>query len=84
MEPTGSPCLAADLTWRVHVRTGWRIRNLAIDVQPECVVLRGRATTGFTRQLLEQAAHDLLPNCALVFDVEVDHEEEILLGVPMS
>lgn len=84
MEPTGSDCLTADLAWRVHLRTGWRIRNLAIDVQPERVVLRGRATTGFTRHLLQQAAQDLLPNRDLVFDVEVDHDEEILLGVPMS
>jgi hypothetical protein len=84
MEPLASDYLASDLTWRVHLRTGWRIRNLAIDVQPERVVLRGQATTGFTRQLLQQAARDLLPNRALVFDVEVDHDEEILLGVPMS
>jgi hypothetical protein len=72
-----------DLQHRVLLRTGWRISNLLIEMHPGHAVLRGRATTHFARLLAQQAVQDLLPNLRLDNAIEVDHDGEVLTGMPL-
>jgi hypothetical protein len=73
-----------DLERHVQVRTNWRVRNLAIELAPGRAVLRGQATTNFTRQLAQHALQDLLPNVHLENAIGVDNTVEFLLGLPSS
>ena len=76
--------LPFDLELHVQVRTRWRVRNLAIDLYPERIVLRGQATTAFTRQLAEQVVQEFLPHIQLENAIAVDHPAEVLAGVPLN
>ena len=79
-----SPHLTYELERHVQVRTNWRIRNLAIELEHNRAVLRGQATTNFTRQLAQHAVQDLLPGVRLENALAVDNSVEFLLGLPLS
>jgi hypothetical protein len=60
-----SPQLKCELEDRVLARTGRRIRNLAIELRPEGVVLRGDAASYYVKQLAQHGVRDVLPHVSL-------------------
>jgi hypothetical protein len=57
--------LKKELETRVQARTGRRVRDLAIEVIPEGVVLRGLTATYYVKQLAQQGVRDVLPHVRL-------------------
>ncbi len=53
--------LKEELESRVQLRTGRRVRNLAIQVSPECVVLQGQALSYYVKQLAQHGVRECLP-----------------------
>ncbi len=84
METSCPPKVLSDLERYVLVRTGWRVRDLSVEVHGDRVTLRGRATTHFTRRLAEHAVRDVLPHLRLENELEVDNSVEFLLGMPLN
>jgi hypothetical protein len=84
METSCPPKVLSDLERYVLVRTGWRVRDLSVEVSGERVVLRGRATTHFTRRLAQYAVQDVLSHLRLENALEVDNSVEFLLGMPLN
>jgi hypothetical protein len=74
--------LPPELISQVYVRSGWRIRDLAVDLHDDRAVLRGRATTHFARQLAQHAVQDLLPDARLENIIAVENPVEVLCGIP--
>jgi hypothetical protein len=68
-----SPQLQWQLERQVQNRTGHRIRDLAIRLDPERVVLNGRAATYYLKQLAQHGVRDILPQACLENAIEVDH-----------
>jgi hypothetical protein len=75
-----------ELTHRIQERTGWRLRNLVIEIQtePERAVLRGHATTSMARQIAENLVHDHFPHAAVENAIAVDNAVEIIPGMPLN
>ncbi len=67
-----SPQLLAELERHVNTRTSRRVRNLAIELVPEAVILRGRASTYYVKQLAQQGVRDVLPQVRLENAIEVE------------
>jgi len=67
-----SPQFLAELERHVNARTSRRVRNLAIEMVPEAVILRGRASTYYVKQLAQQGVRDLLPQVRLENAIEVE------------
>jgi hypothetical protein len=59
------PHLQKELEQSVLARTGRRVRNLAIELSPERIVLRGSADTYYIKQLAQHGVRDLLPQVRL-------------------
>jgi hypothetical protein len=57
--------LRQDLAQRVRERTGQRIRDLAIEVGTDGVVLHGRSPSYYVKQLAQQGVWELLPGIGL-------------------
>jgi hypothetical protein len=57
--------LRQQLEHRVLTRTGRRVRQLAIEVGPEEVILRGLTSTYHLKQLAQEGVRDLLPGVRL-------------------
>jgi hypothetical protein len=57
--------LRQQLEQRVRARTGRRVRNLAIEMSPERIVLHGHADTYYVKQLAQHGVRDLLPQVRL-------------------
>ena len=68
--------LKSQLERNVQVRTGRRVRHLAIEVHPERVVLRGQAATYYVKQLAQHGVRDLLPYVPLENTIAVDMRGE--------
>jgi hypothetical protein len=66
------PQLQQELERRVQNRTGRRVRNLAIELSPERVVLRGLAATYHVKQLAQHGVRDVLPQVRLENAIVVD------------
>jgi len=64
--------LQHELEHSVLWRTGRRIRDLAIELRPERVVLRGRASTYYLKQLAQHGIRDVLPHVHLENAILVD------------
>ncbi len=84
METSCPPKVLSDLERYVLVRTGWRVRDLSVEVGDDCVTIRGRATTHFTRRLAQHAVQDVLPHLHLENELEVDNSVEFLIGMPLN
>jgi hypothetical protein len=85
MVDISSPDLLSDLELRIRQRTGWRVRNLAIEMlEPERAVIRGRATTAMVRQIAESVVHDCFPHVTIENAIAVDNDVEFLPGVPLN
>ena len=57
--------LREELETRVQSRTGRRVRNLAIQVSPEGVVLQGQAASYYIKQLAQHGVREYLPDVRL-------------------
>jgi hypothetical protein len=64
--------LQEELEHFIHARTGRRVRELAIELRPECVILRGRTASYYVKQLAQQGVRDLLPHVYLENAITVD------------
>ncbi len=60
-----APTLQQELEQQVRQRTGRRIRDLAIEVRAEEVVLRGRAESYHLKQLAQEGIYEVLPRIRL-------------------
>ncbi len=67
------PQLQGQLERQVQNRTGRRIRDLAIQLDRERIVLHGRASTYYLKQLAQHGVRDILPQVCLENAIEVDH-----------
>lgn len=63
--------LAQRLQSLVMQRTNRRVWNLAIDVLPERVVLRGETNTFYAKQLAQESVREVLPQMALENAIQV-------------
>ena len=59
------------LTDKIQDRTGRRVRNLAVEVAGETVVLRGKAPSFHIKQLAQSGVRELLPQVAVRNAIEV-------------
>jgi hypothetical protein len=64
--------LQQDLEQRITLRTGRRIRNLAIELEAERVVLRGLTKTFHVKQLAQHGVREVLPHVRLENVIEVE------------
>lgn len=55
----------------VQVRTGGRIRGLRIRIDDGCVVVSGRTSTYYNKQLVTHAIRDVVDDLSLQNEVEV-------------
>jgi len=53
-------------------RTGRRVHGLCVEVRDEQVVLRGRTTSYYIKQLAQHCVWDVLPQARLENDIVVD------------
>ena len=63
--------LRTDLETVVQARTGRRIRNLDIELEPERVILHGVALSYHVKQLAQQGVREILPDVLLENAIEV-------------
>ena len=66
------PKLQQELEDQVQTRTGRRVRNLAIELRPERVVLHGYTSTYYIKQLAQHGIRDVLPHVYLENAILVD------------
>jgi hypothetical protein len=57
--------LRQELENRVLSRTHRRVRNLSVEVSPECVVLQGQAVSYHVKQLAQQGVQEFMPHVRL-------------------
>ena len=69
--------LQNELESHVRTRTGRHIRNLAIELRPERVVLRGSASSYYVKQLAQQGVRDILPDVRLENAITVVQEASL-------
>lgn len=62
---TTPPSLAEIVMQRVAVRTGRRVRNLAVEIGIGCVTLRGRVNSYHIKQLAQTGAQEVLTDNSL-------------------
>jgi hypothetical protein len=65
--------LRHDLERQVLSRTGRRIRDLAVELHPERIVLRGVTQSYYIKQLAQHGVRDMMPNVRLENAIVVDH-----------
>jgi hypothetical protein len=53
-------------------RTGRRVHGLRVEVRDEQVVLRGRTSSFYLKQLAQHCVWDMLPEARLENDIEVE------------
>lgn len=55
----------------VHSRTGGRIRGLCIRINEGCLVVTGRTSTYYNKQLVTHAVRDAVDDMSVLNEVEV-------------
>ena len=78
MIPSPGPELQHELEHRISLRTGRRVRNLTVELRPESVVLRGRATNYHVKQLAQHGVRELLPDVLLENAITVDSQAGLI------
>jgi hypothetical protein len=68
-----SPQLRDDLERQVLTRTGRRIRDLAVELHPERVVIRGSSPSYYLKQLAQHGVRDMLPHVRLENAIVVEN-----------
>ncbi len=66
------PHLQQELEQQVTFRTGRRVRNLIVLLEPERIVLRGQTTTYHVKQLAQHGILEMLPNARLENGIVVE------------
>jgi hypothetical protein len=69
--------LQVQLEHQVHLRTGRRVRNLAIELRPERVILRGQVTSYYIKQLAQHGIRDVFPDLNLENSIVVEKSPEL-------
>ena len=69
--------LKDQLERQVRTWTGRRIRNLAIELNPERVILRGQVNSYYVKQLAQHGIQDCLPNLILENSIVVERAMEL-------
>jgi len=69
--------LKDQLERHVRTRTGRRIRNLAIEMDLERVILRGQASSYYVKQMAQQSIRDFLPHLLLENSIIVEKGLEL-------
>jgi hypothetical protein len=64
--------LLQELERLVAVRTSRRVRDLHIEFSPERVVLRGRASSYYVKQLAQHGVREMLPHVSLENTIDVE------------
>jgi hypothetical protein len=72
MVATSPAHLHSLLERHIQIRTGRRVRNLAIELLSEAVILRGSAATYYIKQLAQHGVRDVLPQARLENAIVVD------------
>ena len=72
--------LLHELERLVLVRTSRRVRDLSIEMSPERVVLRGRASSYYVKQLAQHGVREVLPHVWLENTIAVDAYQLTPLG----
>jgi hypothetical protein len=67
-----SPQVRRDLERRVQDRTGRRVRDLAVELHGEGIVLRGSVGSYYVKQLAQHGVRDVLPHVRLDNAIVVD------------
>jgi hypothetical protein len=57
--------LRQEIERHVHMRTGGRVRNLTIELEPGRVVLRGRTGSYYVKQLAQEGVREVLLDLSL-------------------
>jgi hypothetical protein len=60
-----SPDLRDNLERQVLSRTGHRVRDLAVELKPEGIVLRGVVQSYYIKQLAQHGVRDVMPDVRL-------------------
>jgi hypothetical protein len=63
---------------QVLLRTGRRVRRLAVELCPERVVLRGSAGSYYIKQLAQHGVRELLPDVLLENAITVDSQAGLI------
>jgi hypothetical protein len=61
-----------ELARHILDRTGRRVQGLRVEVRPEQVVLRGRTSSYYVKQLAQHSVWDVLPDARLANDIVVE------------
>ncbi len=69
--------LRQEVEHQVLCRTGRQIRELAIELRQGWVILRGRASSYYLKQLAQHGVRDVLPGVALENAILVDSAPRI-------
>lgn len=64
--------LQSELEQRVLTRTSRRVRDLVVEVTAQRVVLRGRVTSYYVKQLAQHGIRELLPRTDVDNSIAVD------------
>ena len=68
-----SPELRDNLERQVLSRTGRRIRDFALELRPEGIVLRGVTQSYYIKQLAQHGIRDMMPHVRLENAIVVDN-----------
>lgn len=63
--------LTSSIKHRIHSRTHGRVWNLHVELNGQAVILRGRTSTYYTKQLAQHGALEILNGQQVVNDIEV-------------
>ena len=63
---------SVDIVRQIQFRTGRRIRDLAVELEAERVVVHGHASSYYIKQLAQHGVQDLLPDAPLVNAIVVE------------
>ena len=61
-----------ELERHIQDRTGRRVQELCVDVSDEQIVLRGRTSSYYIKQLAQHSVWDVLPDVQLENDIVVE------------
>ena len=67
----GSPRLVEQVEQAVQFRTGGRVRGLRIHYVDGCIVISGRTSTYYNKQLVTHAAMSVADDALVMNEVEV-------------
>jgi hypothetical protein len=66
------PLSQAELEQQVQARTGRRVRDLAVELNAERIVLKGQVSSYYIKQLAQHGIHDLLPQVSVTNAIIVE------------